>query len=111
MIYQQILNMEDGFNQKITDLVISMSDIVVYVVDVKQFATTAKLKEVIEESNELIRRAVDFFNKHKGRGTFSEYSLIDPVCWFTYLKTRLREDALCTSGKRARRARNSPDRL
>ena len=47
--------MEDEFNQKITDLVTSMSGIVVYVVDVKQFATTAKLKEVIEEANDLIR--------------------------------------------------------
>ena len=103
--------MEDEFNRKIADLIISMSDIAVYVVDAKQFATIAQLKAVIEEANNLIGRAVDFFNKHKGRGTFSEYSLIDPVCWFTYLKTRLREDALCTSGKRARRARNSPDRL
>ena len=94
--------MEDEFNQKIADLVISMSDIVVYVVDVKQFATTAKLKEVIKESNELINQAVDFFNKYKERGIFSEYSLIDLVCWFTYLKTQFREDALCTSGKGAR---------
>ena len=85
MIYQQILNMEDGFNQKITDLVTSMSDIVVYVVDVKQFATTAKLKEVIEESNELIRRAVDFFNKYKKHSFFSKHSLIDFICYFTYI--------------------------
>ena len=102
MIYQQILDMEDEFNQKITDLVTSMSDIVVYVVNVKQFATTAKLKEVVEEANDLIRRAVDFFKRHKERGYFSEYSLIDSVRWFTHLKTRFREDILCTSGKGAR---------
>ena len=54
-----------------------MSDIVVYVVDVKQFATIAQLIEVIKEANTLIKRAVDFFNKHKERGFFSEYSLID----------------------------------
>ena len=84
MTHQQILEMEDEFNQKIIDLVISMSDIAVYIVDVKQFATIAQLKAVIEEANVLIGRAVDFFNKHKGRGIFSEYSLIDPVCWFTY---------------------------
>ena len=103
--------MEGEFNQKIADLIISMSDIAVYVVDVKQFATIAQLIEVINEANVLTGRAVDFFNKHKERGFFSEYSLIDSIRWFTYLKTRLREDALCTSGKRARRARNSPDRL
>ena len=102
MLYQQILDMEDEFNQKITDLVISMSDIVIYVVDVKQFATIAKLIKVIEEANDLIRRAVDFFNRHKERGYFSEYSLIDPVHWFIYVKTRFREDILCTSGKGAR---------
>ena len=79
MIYEQILEMEDEFNQKIIDLVISISDIAVYIVDVKQFATVAKLKAVIEEANGLIRRAVDFFNKHKERGIFSEYSLIDSV--------------------------------
>ena len=111
MIHQQILDMEDEFNQKITGLVTSMSDIVVYVVDVKQFATSAKLKEVIEEANDLIRQTVNFFDRHKGRGYFSEYSLIDSVCWFTYLKTRFREGILCSSGKGARRARNTPDKL
>ena len=67
-----------------------MSDIVVYVVDVKQFATIAQLKAVIEEANVLIGRAVDFFNKHKERGIFCEYSLIDSVHWFIYVKTQLR---------------------
>ena len=103
--------MEVEFNRKIADLIISMSDVAVYVVDVKQFATTAKLKEVIEESNELIRRAVYFFNKHKGRGIFSEYSPIDSVCWFTYLKTRFREGFLCISRKGAGRARKAANRL
>ena len=107
MIYQQNLEMEDEFNQKIADLVISMSDIVIYVVDVEQFATIAKLKAVIGEANDLIRRAVDFFNRHKERGYFSEYSLIDSVCWFTYLKTRFREGVLCISGKGAGRARKA----
>ena len=69
--------MEDELNQKIADIIISMSDIAVYVVDVKQFATIAQLIEVIKETNTLIKRAVDFFNKHKERGFFSEYSLID----------------------------------
>ena len=111
MIYQQILDMEDEFNQKITDLVISMSDIVIYVVDVKQFATIAKLIKVIEEANDLIRRTVDFLDKHKERGIFSEYSLIDSVRWFTYIKTRFRKGFLYTSGKGARRARKAPDGL
>ena len=79
MIYQQILEMEDEFNQRIAGLVISMSDVVVYVVDVKQFATIAKLIEVIGEANELIDRTVKFFNKHKERGIFSEYYLIDLI--------------------------------
>ena len=91
--------MEDEFNQKITDLVTSMSDIVVYVVDVKQFATTAKLKEVIEEANDLIRRAVDFFNKHKGRGIFSECSPIDSVFSFTNLKLDLERVISAFPGK------------
>ena len=69
--------MEDEFNQKIADLIISMSDIAVYVVDVKQFATIAKLIEVIRKANELIDRTVKFFNKHKERGSLGEYSLVD----------------------------------
>ena len=73
--------MEDEFNRKIGDLVISMSDIVVYVVDVKQFATIAQLKAVIEEANVLIGRAVDFFNKHKERGIFGEYPLVGFTPW------------------------------
>ena len=103
--------MEDEFNKKIANLVISMSDIVVYIVDVKQFATIAQLIEVINEANVLIGRAVDFFNKHKERGFFSEYSLIDFIHWFTYLKTRFREGVLCISGRRAGRARRAPNRL
>ena len=99
--------MEDEFNQKIGDLIISMSDIVVYVVDVKQFATIAQLKAVIEEANGLIGRAVDFFNKHKQRGIFGEYSPIDLIRRFTYLKTRFREGVLCISGKGAGRARKA----
>ena len=79
MLDQQVLEMEDEFNQKIADLVISMSDIVIYVVDVEQFATIAKLKAVIGEANDLIRRAVEFFNKHKEHGVFSEYSPVDSV--------------------------------
>ena len=71
--------MEDEFNQRIADLVISMSDVVVYVVDVKQFATIAKLVEVIGKANELIDRTVKFFNKHKERGIFSEYYLFDLI--------------------------------
>ena len=103
--------MEDELNQKIADLIISMSDIAVYVVDVKQFATIAKLKVVIEEANGLISQAVDFFNKHKERGIFSEYSLIDSVCRFIYLKTRFREGFLCISRKGAGRARKAANRL
>ena len=78
--------MEDELNQKIADLITSMSDITVYIVDVKQFATMAQLIEVIKEANGLIKRAVDFFNKHKERSFFSEYSLIDFIYWFTLLK-------------------------
>ena len=71
--------MEDNLNQKIAKLIISMSDIIVYVVDVKQFATIAKLKVVIEEAKDLIDRTVKFFNKHKERGIFSEYYLFDLI--------------------------------
>ena len=71
--YEQILEAEDEFNKRITNLVISMSDIVVYVVDVEQFATIAQLIKVIKEVNVLIGRAIDFFNKHKERGIFGEY--------------------------------------
>ena len=73
-------------NQKIADLVVSLSDIIVYIVDVKQFATIEQLIKGIEEANDLIRRAVDFFNKHRERGIFSEYSPIDSVRRFTCLK-------------------------
>ena len=80
------MEIEDELNQKIANLIILMSDIAVYVVDVKQFVTIAKLKAVIEEANSLIGRAIDVFNKHKERSFFSEYSLIDFICWFTYIK-------------------------
>ena len=103
--------MEDEFNQKITGLVISMSDVVVYVVNVKQFATVAKLKAVIEEANGLIRRAVDFFNKHKERGTLGEYSPIDSDRRFTCLITQISKDVLCVFGKGSGRAGRDPDRL
>ena len=111
MIYEQILAMEDELNQKIADLVVSLSDIIVYVVDVKQFATIEQLIKVIEEANVLIRRVVDFFNKHKECSFFSEYSLIDFIRWFTYLKIRFREGTLCISGRCAGRARCAPNRL
>ena len=103
--------MEDNLNQKIAKLIISMSDIIVYVVDVNQFATIAKLKAVIDEAKDLIDRTVKFFNKHKEHGIFSEYSLIYSDCWFTYIKTRFREGVLCISGKGIRRTRRSPDRV
>ena len=103
--------MEDKINKNIADLVISMSDIVVYVVDVKQFATIAQLKAVIEEANVLIGRAIDFFNKHKERGTLSEYSLTDSVCLPTHLKTRFSEGILCVSGRSTGRAQRAPGRL
>ena len=99
--------MEDEFNQRIAGLVISMSDVIVYVVNVKQFATIAKLKAVIDEAKDLIDRTVKFFNKHKEHGIFSEYSLIYSDCWFTYIKTRFREGVLCISGKGAGRARKA----
>ena len=51
--------MEDELNQKIADLVISMSDIVVYVVEVKQFATIEQFIKVINEANALIDRTVN----------------------------------------------------
>ena len=80
MIYQQILEMEDEVNQNIADIDISMSNIVVYVVNVEQFATIEQLKAVIKEANGLIEQALEFFKKHKERGSLGEYSLIDSVC-------------------------------
>ena len=73
--------MEDELNQKIASLVISMSDIVVYIVDVKQFATIDQLKAVIEEANGLIGRTVEFFNKYKECGIFGEYPLVGFTPW------------------------------
>ena len=76
-----------------------MSDIAVYIVDVKQFATIAQLTVVIEDANVLIRRVVDFFNKHKGRGIFSKCSPIDSVCSFTNLKLDLERVISAFPGK------------
>ena len=103
--------MEVEFNRKIADLIISMSDVAVYVVDVKQFATIAQLKAVIEEANVLIGRSVDFFNKYKERGFFSEYSPIDFIRCLAYLKTRFREGIFYVSGKGAGRTRRTPSRV
>ena len=112
MIYQQILDMEDEFNQKIIDIVTSMSDIAVYVVDVKQFATIAKLKLVIEEANILIGRAVDFFNKHKEHGSYSEYSLIDFFHRLTYLKNSIQRGYFLRFRERCRKnSKNSKQTL
>ena len=80
MTYEQILEMEDEFNKKIADLVISISDIAVYVVDVKQFATIDQLINVIKKANGLIGRTVELFNKHKKRGSLGEHSLVDSDC-------------------------------
>ena len=71
--------MEDEFNQNITDLVISMSDILVYIVDVKQFATIEQLINAIGEANGLIGRALELFNKHKEHGTLGECYPIDYI--------------------------------
>ena len=79
MTYQQILEMEDEFNKKIADLVISISDIAVYVVDVKQFATIDQLINVVKKANDLIGRTVEFFNKYKKRSSLGKHSLIDSV--------------------------------
>ena len=79
MTHQQILEMEDEFNQKIIDLVISMSVIAVYIVDVKQFATIDQLINVIKKANDLIGRTVEFFNKYKKRSSLGKHSLIDSV--------------------------------
>ena len=103
--------MEDKINKNIADLVISMSDIAVYVVDVKQFVTVEQLLKVIKEANVLIGRVIDFFNKHKERVFFSEYSLIDFIRWFTYLKTQNSEGALCVFGRGAGRTRWPADRV
>ena len=72
--------MEDKFNQNIANLVASMSDIIIYVVDVRQFATVEQFIKVIGEANNLIRRALELFNKHKKRGSLGEHSLVDSDC-------------------------------
>ena len=64
--------MEHEFNQNIANLVASMSDIIIYVVDVRQFATVEQFIKVIGEANNLIRRALELFNKHKERGTLGK---------------------------------------
>ena len=64
---------EETFNQAIVDIFDSMCDMVDYVADVNQFATIAQLKTVMEEANTLMRKAVDFFNKHKQHGILGEY--------------------------------------
>ena len=76
------MDVEDAHTKRITDIIVSMSDIVDYVFNVKQFVTVTRLKEAIEEANDLIRKAVAVFNEHKDRGTFSELgrSLIHLVC-------------------------------
>ena len=53
-------------------LIVSMSDIVNYVIDVEQFATVAQLKAVIGEANNLMEKTVKFVNEHKGYGTLSK---------------------------------------
>ena len=63
-------------NKEIVGLIVSMSDIVNYVVDVEQFATVAQLKAVIAEANELMQNAVKFVKEHKERGTLSKDSPI-----------------------------------
>ena len=96
--------MEDELNQKIADLVVSLSDIIVYVVDVKQFATIDQLINVGKKANDLIGRTVEFFNKHKKRGSLGKHSLIDSDRCFTYRKTEISKGILCFSGKGTGRA-------
>ena len=64
--------MEDAHTKRITDIIVSMSDMVDYVFKVKQFVTVTKLKEAIEEANDLMGKAVAVFNEHKNRGTLGE---------------------------------------
>ena len=73
------MDVDDTRNKEIIQLIVSMSDIVDYVVDVEQFATVAQLKAVIGEANDLMQKAVKFVNEHKERGTFSKHSLIQPA--------------------------------
>ena len=80
-----MLDTEDEVNQKIEHLISTMSDIAIHVVDVEQFATIEQLKVVMQEANDLMRNVVEFFNKYKDRGSFGDYSLIDPIRWFIEL--------------------------
>ena len=82
-MFQKMLDAEDEVNQKIAHLIFTMSDIAIYVVDVEQFSTIEQLKLVIQEANELMRKAVKFFNKYKDRGSIGDYFLIDSISWFT----------------------------
>ena len=82
-MFQKMLDAEDEVNQKIAHLIFTMSDIAIYVVDVEQFSTIEQLKLVIQEANELMRKAVKFFNKYKDRGSIGDYFLIDSIGWFT----------------------------
>ena len=74
-----MLDAEDEVNQKIAHLIFTMSDVAIYIVDVEQFATIEQLKVVIQEANDLMRDAVNFFNKYKDRGSFGDYFLIDSI--------------------------------
>ena len=82
-MFQKMLDAEDEVNQKIAHLMFTMSDIAIYVVDVEQFSTIEQLKVVIQEANDLMRKAVKFFNKYKDRGSFGDYPLIHPL-FFIY---------------------------
>ena len=47
--------MENRLNQKIANIIISISDIAVYINDVKQFVIIAQLIKIIKETKILIR--------------------------------------------------------
>ena len=47
--------MENGLNQKIANLIIFISDIIIYIDDVKQFVMIVQLIKIIKEANILIR--------------------------------------------------------
>ena len=66
------MDVEDAHTKRITGIIVSMSDMVDYVFNIKQFVTVTKLKEAIEEAKDLMGKAVDVFNKHKDRGTFGK---------------------------------------
>ena len=66
------MEVDSAHNQAIIDLIVAMADMVDYVVDIRQFATIAKLKVVLEEANQIMRKAVEFVKKHSQRSTFRE---------------------------------------